>query len=895
VTGTTSGRIWLGAAAATAAVVLFDLAGGLDGLNERLLDLQQQWLPRRVEPMSTEIVMVDIDDRALERLGRWPWPRSHLAGAIDELHRAGARTIAVDLDLADPQAAEWLPGPPPHPVDHDAALAESISPRVVLGALLMPDELPVRWRAAGGTEADLAQTLLAMRTDPDLDPREASELGPSARGAAAQTLHLLRRHLLYEGAAPSADRDQTVEGGNASMEAIRPILEAVRRQQDARASLQGLVDHPGESASPPTAGDRFPLPALAAASGGTGYVNIVRRSHDGGIRHLEPLQPVGHGEAAPPLGIAAAMLHQRHGDAVLQQHAFHIGDLAIPITDGAFVVCWPRGSHGMQWPDLHRRDDTDDRFTGHLSISEVVLLASQRASLRRNAALRRDRSRDLLRSLRQQPDLEVADWLDPALQREIAEEVAWDLDGIDALAQLHGVLKEVPEQERGRLEQMFQWREATRLAKEGAAAVSEVESSLRDHIEDKLVFVGWTATGTLADFVPTAAGPRTPGVMVHAAAADMVLQRRVLDESPVRWSPLIAAAFGLLVAFIVSNAGPWTAAAAALVAGLVWCAAIAAAFRFGGLVLPASAPLIAIAASWATGTGGRAVMTQREKRRIARQFRARVPEPLVDELARDPDAVSMRGVRREVCVMFGDLAGFTTISERLDTEATVALLNRCMTALTAEVTSHGAYLNKFLGDGFLAFWSAFHEQEDQAREACAAALACQKVMARINADPELSEPSIGLRIGIATGEALVGDCGAPPNLNDYTVIGDVANLASRLESANKQTGTSILLDGRTSALADDENLPLVEIGPLQVVGREGVVNVWTLDDSSSQEARSAASELADAIRSGDRVAARAALEAAERIQGSTARTRLAAEVIRDTPDPMPHAIRLREK
>jgi adenylate cyclase len=246
--------------------------------------------------------------------------------------------------------------------------------------------------------------------------------------------------------------------------------------------------------------------------------------------------------------------------------------------------------------------------------------------------------------------------------------------------------------------------------------------------------------------------------------------------------------------------------------------------------------------------------------------------------------------------MFGDLAGFTSISERMDTEETVALLNRCMSGLAERLTEHHGYVNKFLGDGFLAFWSAFGDQPEQADLACHAAVECQAFMRTINQQAAVGMPQLGLRIGIATGEALVGDCGAPPRLNDYTVIGDVANLAARLESANKQFGTSILLDGRTQSLIQSSDLPLCEIGPVQVVGREGVVHIWTLvADSFPPESIEAASTLATAIRSGDRTTARSALETLERLEGTSRRTQLLAEIVRDTPDPMPRALRLREK
>jgi len=314
------------------------------------------------------------------------------------------------------------------------------------------------------------------------------------------------------------------------------------------------------------------------------------------------------------------------------------------------------------------------------------------------------------------------------------------------------------------------------------------------------------------------------------------------------------------------------------------------------VVLPVACPLVTITLAWATGTSSRAIMVQREKRHVTLQFRARVPEALVDELARNPDSLGMRGVRREVCVMFGDLAGFTTISEQLDTEDTVALLNRCMSGLADRVTGHEGYVNKFLGDGFLAFWSAFGDQPNQADLACHAALACQNFMREINASAAPGTPALGLRIGIATGEALVGDCGAPPRLNDYTVIGDVANLSARLESANKQFGSSILIDGRTKSLIQADDLPLCEVGPIQVVGRDTVVELWMIStEALTSDVRVTASKLASAIQSGDRTKAQEALAALEALEGSSKRISLISEVVNSDTEPMPRTIQLREK
>ncbi len=888
---------------ATLLIVLIDIGGGFAGWNEQILDLEQRFFPRTVSAMSPEIVMVDIDDRALERLGRWPWPRTALAGAVDELLRAGARTVAIDLDLADPQDPTWHPGPPPELIDHDSVLAGAIDDRIVLGTMLMPDEMASRWRAAGGNPDTLMPLLAAMAEDFTVDPRTAqSTESQQDRDAATDTLHMLWRHVLFRAAADDRSLDELLAAAGSQDDAMRPIIESALRQHASRTVLPGIRS--GGREGPPSPADRFPIQQLAEAAGSSGYINIVRRGHDGGIRQLVPTQSVGHGAHLPPLGIAAAVAYLG-GDTplVIGEDEVRVGDATIPLRDDAITVCWPRSQHGIDWPDLHRVTETDGRFTGHLSIGELVLLAHARSTLREAKQHLVNATRPLLRSILQNPDLTVEDWLDPVIQAEVEDDVQFDLDDIDAGAASQGVEPHAFVDQVGlsdaaanRMHRALDWRNARRTLAKDAGRVAAVENKLRSQVEDRLVFIGWTATGTLADFVPTAAGPRTPGVMVHAAVADMVLQDRSLFEGDAWWSAVVAACLGLLIAILVARLGPWPATASASCVFLLWCVIAVLLFWKANYVLPVASPLVTITLSWAAGTGSRAIMVQREKGRITRQFRARVPEALVDELARDPESVGMRGVRREVCVMFGDLAGFTGISERMDTEATVALLNRCMSGLAERLTEHHGYVNKFLGDGFLAFWSAFGDQPEQADLACHAAVECQAFLGTINQQAAVGMPQLGLRIGIATGEALVGDCGAPPRLNDYTVIGDVANLAARLESANKQFGTSILLDGRTQSLIRSSDLPLCEIGPVQVVGREGVVHLWTLvADSFPPESIEAASALATAIRSGDRKAARSALESLERLEGTSRRTQLLAEIVRDTPDPMPRALRLREK
>jgi adenylate cyclase len=202
--------------------------------------------------------------------------------------------------------------------------------------------------------------------------------------------------------------------------------------------------------------------------------------------------------------------------------------------------------------------------------------------------------------------------------------------------------------------------------------------------------------------------------------------------------------------------------------------------------------------------------------------------------------VHLEGEEREVTCFFSDLAGFTAISETLDSQSTVRLLNQYMYEMNAELTQHEAYVNKFLGDGIMAIWGAFKLGTPHAERACRAALGCRTRLAELNRRQDQEElPRLSMRIGIATGVVTLGDCGAPPDLRDYTVIGDSANLAARLESANKQFGTRILINGRTKEFLPDEILTR-PLGVATVVGQKTpteIHEVVALAGEASEEQR----------------------------------------------------------
>lgn len=184
------------------------------------------------------------------------------------------------------------------------------------------------------------------------------------------------------------------------------------------------------------------------------------------------------------------------------------------------------------------------------------------------------------------------------------------------------------------------------------------------------------------------------------------------------------------------------------------------------------------------------------------------------------------GVRREGSVFFCDVAGFTTIAERTPPEALVERLNRHFTLLGDCVREEGGYLDKFNGDAVMAFWGPpFVAEGDFAERACRAAIASLAAAGdQAGRDRAAGIDPFQVRIGIATGPVVVGNIGSRTKKN-YTVIGDTANLASRLEGANKRYATRALVDGRTRDLAV-ARVSFREVDQLRVVGKETPVRVF---------------------------------------------------------------------
>ena len=252
-----------------------------------------------------------------------------------------------------------------------------------------------------------------------------------------------------------------------------------------------------------------------------------------------------------------------------------------------------------------------------------------------------------------------------------------------------------------------------------------------------------------------------------------------------------------------------------------------------------------------------------EQRRFAQGALGKyLPRDIAAQIIRDPDSLQLKGEKRAIFVLFSDLEGFTALSHAVAPEMVAYLLNRYLDLLSDVVLSHGGTIDKFVGDAVVAFWGAPVSRPDDGRNAVEAAMAMYQAGEQFRSEAPEGVPPIGrTRVGLHYGEAIVGNFGGEGRIQ-YTALGDAMNTAARLESANKQTGTSVLVSG-----------PVVErcgldifrfLGRVVLSGRASALAIHEPVPDVPAEERRSFSALAESANAGDAgaVAQIAALAAA---------------------------------
>ena len=361
------------------------------------------------------------------------------------------------------------------------------------------------------------------------------------------------------------------------------------------------------------------------------------------------------------------------------------------------------------------------------------------------------------------------------------------------------------------LQQVLQWAEAGD------------EQALARAFRDKPVLIGMvfpfedrqSAPVQLADWEPES--PNSAGVVLHAQALRNLLNDGFVQAVPAMGT--VAACVALAVLWFVS-AG--TALVALLLAGIVLLLAGASTWLLAlGWFFPAVAPAMTAALALGGRNGYDTLLKLRERRRMRASFSGYVSPAVMDEILAGHLQPELGGTRKFVCVMFSDIRGYTTRSEGMTPEQIIGFLNRYFDRVVALIHGRGGSVVSFMGDGIMAVFGAPKPLDNPCREAFEAARAMLEFVTELNRQflAEGQAP-VDIGIGLNAGEAVIGHVGSSAR-HDYTAIGDVINVASRLESLTKEAGYRVVVS-RVVAERLGAGDGLAFLGPMAIKGHTPV-------------------------------------------------------------------------
>ena len=330
------------------------------------------------------------------------------------------------------------------------------------------------------------------------------------------------------------------------------------------------------------------------------------------------------------------------------------------------------------------------------------------------------------------------------------------------------------------------------------AGIEERETRIRDTLAGKICILGRVDTGS-TDFGVNPFFEKYENPGSHGVLLDTILSEAFITPRAPVWSGAAALLLVPLLVLLLSPLRPALRSVLGLCGALLILALSFGLFALTGIFSGVLSPVLAMLLAVVIREINAYVGSEHEKQFIRKAFSTYLSSDVVEEIIADPSHLQLGGVKRRMTAVFTDVQGFSTISEHLDPEDLVRLLNRYLTAMSNEVLAEKGTIDKYEGDAIIAFFGAPLELPDHALRACVSAIAMKRAERAMNADilaEGLSTAPLLTRIGINTGSMVAGNMGTENKMN-YTIMGNAVNLASRLEGVNKQYGAWILASGDT--------------------------------------------------------------------------------------------------
>ena len=357
-----------------------------------------------------------------------------------------------------------------------------------------------------------------------------------------------------------------------------------------------------------------------------------------------------------------------------------------------------------------------------------------------------------------------------------------------------------------------------------------------DRVAGNIIFVGTSAPG-LKDIVTTPMRGGEPGVLVHAQIAEQILGEGLVGGQILKrpywaevWELLAILISGFFLVLILPRISAIWGAALSIVLALSILSHSWISFSKYLLLINPTYPFLTIVATYGLMTITAFYMTESERSRIKSAFSMYLSPEMVKQVSDDPNLLKLGGEEKYISILFLDIRSFSKISEALEPQEITTFLNIFLTPMTDTLQDSKATIDKYIGDAIVAFWNAPLDDEDHERHAVRAVLDMNILLAELNekyeAQDEIKWPdNVAMGIGINSGVCCVGNLGSEQRFS-YSMIGDAANLAARIEGLTKQYKVSSLIGDSTAKAVTD--FALVEADLIKVIGRENPERIWIL-------------------------------------------------------------------
>jgi adenylate cyclase len=794
----------------------------------RVYDAFLRLSPRR--DRIDRVVFLDVDDQAIARVGVFPWPRRVMAEAFLRLKEYGAELAVLDIEYIDKS---------PTYVD-EVYLREGL-----------PLDYNRRFSEIGAGMADILNAVGAGRIPPEKAPSYIDEL---TELIAAERDALLRNTMKITG-----DDDLLLSRAAALFGNVWGTLNIQEKrllsgeQAERRPLAERRFSYPVKNSAGTQEGKNIdvlpPVPLFMEALRGAGFTNITV-DPDGVRRRIFLVQEV-RGRWYLQLAFAPLMAQWGNPALSLEKGRMVIekpggAKTLIPLdAEGAMLLDWPPETYGNSFSHISFvRFAVLEEYQTHI---EQYLRALEHSNAHIFPALSKN-SKTLLeyfnaafaaknKALEACSDEAFAEYV--SLRSKAMEMTGEFLAALSAENYIESESNRITETLAANdpalaaavLEEARYCQSLLDYIDTELNAFAVVHRELGDKLSGKVCIIGRVDTGTTDIGVNPFHGEYV-NAGTHAVVLDTIVTNSFITPLPVYWSVLFSFLFAPL---FITGVGGFKSGLRTILgfAGVFLISAVPfGLFAFKKIFLGPLGPALAMAGAVIVREALAFIRSEHEKQFIRKAFSTYVSGDVVKEIISNPARLQLGGIKRHMSAVFTDIQSFSTISEKLDPEELVSLLNRYLTAMSDTILERKGTIDKYEGDAIVAFFGAPLACNDHALRACVSALTMKRIEKDLNTAilrDKLSPSPLLTRIGVNTGSMVAGNMGTENKMN-YTIMGNAVNLAARLEGVNKQYGTWILASEDT--IRETGNFLLArKLDRVRVVGINEPVRLYELLDT----------------------------------------------------------------